>query len=53
MFEAVKVICLQASIQVDIILYAGVVVKRNAAEGTLSFRLSAAELPTRGDYLSI
>ncbi len=34
-------------------LYAGVVVKRNAAEGTLSFRLSAAELPTRGDYLSI
>jgi len=34
-------------------IYAGVVVKRNAAEGTLSFRLSATKLPTRGDYLSI
>jgi len=34
-------------------LLLGVIVNKNARAGTLSLRLSSAELPIRGDYLSI
>lgn len=34
-------------------LLLGIIVKKNARAGTLSLRLSAGEIPVRGDYLSI